>query len=63
MSKNLSSYGTPYKRPPSPKMLKHLRKVAKLLHARALERRKAKDAAKAKKTASRKAKKPAPVAS
>ena len=27
--KKLSSYGTPYKRPPSPKMLAHLRRKAK----------------------------------
>lgn len=29
MSKKLSSYSTPYKRQPSPKMLAHLRKLNK----------------------------------
>ena len=38
--KKLSSYGTPYKRPPSPKMLAHLRRLNK-------SRRKAKPAKKA----------------
>jgi hypothetical protein len=36
------------KRPPSPKMLRHLRRVAKLLHQRAVDRRKAAEAKKAK---------------
>lgn len=49
--KKLSSYGTPYKRQPSPKLLAHLRKLNK-------SRRKAKPAKKpaAKKRATAKAK-------